>query len=167
MTILAERLRLLREKRGLKQKAVAADINIGNTTLSNYEKGVSSPNPEILVLLADYFSTSADYLLGRTDDPSSDSYSMTDSDRRLVYIFNNLDDDSKKICSIMPRFSWRCRKTSGNEQTKSPLSAATDRKTPPCKGGVIFLHCFSHTNPSTFVGSFGVPAIISAGNFVG
>lgn len=96
MTILAERLGLLREKRGLKQKAVAADLNIGNTTLSDYEKGVSTPNPEIPVLLADYFSASADYLPGRTDDPSSDSYSMNDSDRRLVYIFNNLDDDSKK-----------------------------------------------------------------------
>lgn len=96
MTILAERLKYLREKRGLMQKAVAADLNIGNTTLSNYEKDVSAPGPEMLVLLADYFNTSADYLLGRTDDPSPDNYKMTSTDRKLLYTFNLLEDDAKK-----------------------------------------------------------------------
>ena len=67
----------------------------------------------------------------------------------------------------MPRFYWRCRKTSGNEQTKSPLSAATDRKTPPCKGGVIFFACFSHTNPSTFCRLIRGPRQIPTGNSVG
>ena len=65
MTIFAERLKTLRERRGLMQKSVAAELNIGNTTLSNYEKNVSSPSPDILVAIADYFDTSTDYLLGR------------------------------------------------------------------------------------------------------
>ena len=43
MITFAERLKELREKRGLLQKAVASDLNIGNTTLSNYEQNVSSP----------------------------------------------------------------------------------------------------------------------------
>ena len=95
MKILAERIKLLREQRGLLQKTVASDLSIGNTTLSNYEKNISSPNPEMLVTLADYFGTSTDYLLGRTDDPSPDNYSFDEKDKRFVYIYNALDKSSR------------------------------------------------------------------------
>lgn len=99
----------MREKRGLLQKAVAADLNIGNTTLSNYEKSVSSPNPDMLVAFADYFGTSVDYLLGRTDDPSQDGYSFTGSDRKLLYAFNSLDESSKK--SLLDYASYLAART--------------------------------------------------------
>ena len=69
MEIFAERLKYLREKRGLLQKVVAKDLYISNTTLSNYEQNVCSPNPELIVRIAKYFHTSCDYLLGMTDNP--------------------------------------------------------------------------------------------------
>ncbi len=95
MQILAERLKSIREQRGLLQKKVAADLNMGNTTLSNYEKNVSTPPPELLVALADYYNTSADYLLGRTDDPSPETYKLSETDRRLVYLVGELDEKDK------------------------------------------------------------------------
>ena len=69
MEIFAERLKYLREKKGLMQKVVAKDLFISNTTLSNYEQNVCSPNPELIVRIAKYFHTSCDYLLGMTDNP--------------------------------------------------------------------------------------------------
>lgn len=70
MEIFAERIKYLRERRGLMQKVVAKDLFISNTTLSNYEQNVCSPNPELIVRIAKYFHTSCDYLLGMTDNPA-------------------------------------------------------------------------------------------------
>ena len=76
MTVFAERLKKLRESRGLMQKSVAAELNIGNTTLSNC--------PEVLVAIADYFGTSTDYLLGRTDDPSPVTSTVDEAEKELL-----------------------------------------------------------------------------------
>ncbi|WP_432664163.1 helix-turn-helix transcriptional regulator [Wukongibacter baidiensis] len=65
-TILGERLKDLREKFFLTQHDLGGIINIPQNTISNYEKGKSFPSLENLYLLADYFDTSIDYLVGRT-----------------------------------------------------------------------------------------------------
>ncbi len=61
------RLRDLREDRDLKQKDVAAYLQIHQTTYSDYELG--APNIPVTALhkLADYYGVSVDYLLGRTN----------------------------------------------------------------------------------------------------
>ena len=96
MITFAERLKELREKRGLLQKAVASDLNIGNTTLSNYEQNVSSPNPEMLIAIADYFDTTVDYLLGRTDNPDPIGFAG-ERDNRLLQSFNALSVADKAL----------------------------------------------------------------------
>lgn len=63
----------LRTERGIYQKELAAYLNVSVGTISNYEKGIHSPDLDTLCRLADYFSVTTDYLLGRTDfrcDPS-------------------------------------------------------------------------------------------------
>lgn len=66
--ILGDRLRKLRERKGLNQKELAARLKIPNQNVSNYERGFRQPDYETLQKLADYFEVSIDYLLGRTDD---------------------------------------------------------------------------------------------------
>lgn len=65
---IAIRLRKIREENGLSQAAAAKRIGMSATRWNNYEVGVSIPECETLVLIADYFSVSTDYLLGRTDN---------------------------------------------------------------------------------------------------
>ncbi|MEF9952176.1 MAG: helix-turn-helix transcriptional regulator [Clostridium sp.] len=61
-----ERLRELREDKDLTQDELADHLNITRYQLSNYETGKSEPNIQTLILLADYFNVSLDYLLCRT-----------------------------------------------------------------------------------------------------
>lgn len=63
---LGELLIQLRKERGIYQKELAAYLNVSIGTISNYEHGVHSPDPETLKKLADYFDVSTDFLLQRT-----------------------------------------------------------------------------------------------------
>ena len=57
----------LRLDRGLTQKELGRILSVSTGTISNYENGVHYPDLEKLVILADYFCVSTDYLLGRRD----------------------------------------------------------------------------------------------------
>lgn len=63
------RLKELREKRHLSQVRLSIDLNMNQNTISRYENGIRQANYETLILFADYFNVSIDYLLGRTDNP--------------------------------------------------------------------------------------------------
>ena len=60
--ILAE----LRQDRGLTQRDLAKLFFVTPGTISNYEKGRHLPDAERLIKIADYFSVTTDYLLGRS-----------------------------------------------------------------------------------------------------
>ncbi|MCL2574072.1 MAG: helix-turn-helix domain-containing protein [Defluviitaleaceae bacterium] len=61
------RVKELREKKGLKQTDLAAMLEISQGTLSNWERGVHDPDNETLLRLAQIFECSVDYLLGSTE----------------------------------------------------------------------------------------------------
>ncbi|MBR3843629.1 MAG: helix-turn-helix transcriptional regulator, partial [Christensenellaceae bacterium] len=60
-------LRDLREDQDLSQKEIAEILNVAQTTYSDYELGKINIPIELLCRIADYFETSIDYLLERTD----------------------------------------------------------------------------------------------------
>ena len=63
-------LRAIREDRDIRQKEVAAYLNVSQNTYSQYETGIISLTAEILIKLADYYNVSIDYLLDRTNNPT-------------------------------------------------------------------------------------------------
>lgn len=63
------RLRDLREDHDLTQSQVAALLGIDQRVYSTYETGKRDLPLRYLVLLADHYHVSADYLLGRSDRP--------------------------------------------------------------------------------------------------
>ncbi len=67
MMSFGNRLRQLREDRGLSQLDLSKHLNIANSTLSLYEAGKREPDYDTLQRLADYFDVSTDYLLGRSE----------------------------------------------------------------------------------------------------
>lgn len=77
----AERLRELRLKKDVTQVELGRLLNLSKQTISSYENRGSTPDPETLRRLADYFDVSVDYLLGRTDDPRTYTRDAGDSFR--------------------------------------------------------------------------------------
>ena len=65
--MIEKRLLDLREDRDLKQKDIAKALNIPARTYGNYELGTRAVPLDILVEIAEFYNTSADYLLGRTN----------------------------------------------------------------------------------------------------
>lgn len=63
----AERLKQLREERGISQATVGKAIGVSRYAIYTYEKKKAAPTLEGLAALADYFEVSTDYLLGRSD----------------------------------------------------------------------------------------------------
>ena len=61
------RIKDLREDRDLKQKDMAALLNISQTTYSRYESGVLDIPSATLIALAKFYHVSIDYLVGITD----------------------------------------------------------------------------------------------------
>lgn len=103
---LGDKLKSIRESKGLMQLDVCLALNIKQSTLANYENNRRIPLLAVLITLANYYDTSLDYLTGRTphqnihaDHSSGDlneilyhekiifngyNYSLTDEDRNIV-----------------------------------------------------------------------------------
>jgi transcriptional regulator with XRE-family HTH domain len=62
---LAGNLKFLRKKSGKTQDALSVALNIGRTTIANYEAGISEPNLETLVIFSSFFDISVDDLLSK------------------------------------------------------------------------------------------------------
>lgn len=74
----AQRLKELREYYGMKQAEVAECLNFSSAAISNYECGAREPGIEELILLADFFQVSVDYLVGRID------YSIQHGKKKII-----------------------------------------------------------------------------------
>lgn len=92
-----KRLAELRNQKELSQYELADRLNLSRTQLANYEQGKREPDFETLVLLADFFEVSLDYLLGRTDQLQT-----SDKGFKNVAFFNgNREELSEEEAEIL------------------------------------------------------------------
>lgn len=68
--LFAERLKKLRKENNLTQLELAEKLGVAKSTIAGYEKAFRKPKMKALNELAELFNTSADYLIGLTDDRS-------------------------------------------------------------------------------------------------
>ncbi|NLT09229.1 MAG: helix-turn-helix transcriptional regulator [Ruminococcus sp.] len=64
------RLKELRKAKKLTQQRLAIELNMNQNSISRYETGEHEADYRTLIMLADYFGVSIDYLLERTDNPT-------------------------------------------------------------------------------------------------
>ena len=62
--MLGENIYKLRKLKGLSQEILAEKVNVSRQTISNWELGETSPNPEQLKVLSNIFDVSVDELIG-------------------------------------------------------------------------------------------------------
>ena len=63
------RLKVLREQKKMSQTRLALELGMTQNSISRFETGVRKPDFDTLIMLADYFDVSIDYLVERSDDP--------------------------------------------------------------------------------------------------
>lgn len=59
-----ENLQILRKQKGMSQEILAQQLNVVRQTISKWEKGLSVPDADMLIRIADVFDTSVSELLG-------------------------------------------------------------------------------------------------------
>lgn len=67
MNKFAERLKELREERGLSQRGLAKELDVSQPAIARWENNLQTPNIDIAILVAKYFKVTSDYLLGLED----------------------------------------------------------------------------------------------------
>ena len=67
-TVFGQRLKGLRESMGKSRAELGQGLNMPESDISKYERGVLEPDPKTLVKIAIHFGMSIDYLLGVTDE---------------------------------------------------------------------------------------------------
>ena len=61
------RIKELREERGLSQARLARELGVGTGSVGMWESTSEIPPVKKLLLIADYFGVSLDYLVGKSD----------------------------------------------------------------------------------------------------
>lgn len=79
------RISELRKERGISMKQAAEQLGMPYTTYVNYEKGARQPNSETLIDLANFYETSIDYMLGKSNVRAKDD-GISSSERGFGHI---------------------------------------------------------------------------------
>jgi len=115
--MLGDRLRNLREKKGLSQYEMARRLGMARTTYTGYELGIREPDNETLKKLARFFDVSVDYLVGNSDDPTPPGETSEEVDIRQL-----IRDKIKKA-----RWKGRPLSEKDAEMLTKIIDAALDR----------------------------------------
>ncbi|MGN0573425.1 MAG: helix-turn-helix domain-containing protein [Acutalibacteraceae bacterium] len=83
--MVADRIKGLREQRGLTQTELAKLLGITRSSVNAWEMGVSIPSTQYIVELSLIFKVSTDYLLGVDKSASIDVSGLDEKDIEVVH----------------------------------------------------------------------------------
>lgn len=91
-----------RKAKGLNMAEAARMLGLAYMTYVNYEKGNREPTSEVWILLADFYETSVDYLIGRVChkpvalpqdcNVTSSGLKLSAAEKQLILKYRELDD---------------------------------------------------------------------------
>lgn len=100
---LGSRLRDMRNKRGLTQKALAERINKSVSAISGYESNVQTPPTDVLVSISQVLHVPITYFVDLSCDDSYSTQGFSDEQRELLDLifaeFTNPSGTSKELSS--------------------------------------------------------------------
>lgn len=79
-----DRVRERRELLRLSQSELAQRVGTGQKRISAWERGESGATDDMIIGLARAMETSADWLLGLTDDPTPRPNDLSERERRVI-----------------------------------------------------------------------------------
>ncbi len=88
-------LKQLRMQRGISQQKLGEYLGISQQSINKYENHSIEPDIHTLMLLADYFQTSVDYLIGHTEIPHTiepvQPWELNQEEENLLLAYRKLD----------------------------------------------------------------------------
>ncbi|WP_184618662.1 LexA family protein [Thermosipho japonicus] len=81
-----EKIKILRQQKGISQARLAKDLNVAQQTISHYETGRVEPSLEMLKTLADYFGVSLDYFF--SERPGQSEVEFVDVEFKTVPLYS-------------------------------------------------------------------------------
>lgn len=95
---ISERIKLRRKQLGLTQEDLAEMAESTQHRIWLYESGKGMPSLDKLILLAEALGTSADWLLGLSDDimPISSAKDLSDAELRLLNIYRSKSPEAQQ-----------------------------------------------------------------------
>ena len=97
------KLRELRKDKNITQNEIAKYLMVSREAYSQYETGRHEMNYEILCLLADYFSVSIDYLLGRCE---TNPMFVNKKEEYLINLYRLIDERGKAAVESTLNFEY-------------------------------------------------------------
>lgn len=85
----------LRISKNLSQDKIAEELDVSSSLVSKWENNQSTPAPEMLEYIADYFNVSVDYLIGRSKYRNLE-HDNSEIDNILFSKAKDLSDEDKK-----------------------------------------------------------------------
>jgi len=103
------RLKELRELKKLNQADVAAHLQIARATYARYETGEREMTYNSLIALAELFSVSVDYLLGRLDP---NPINLCDDEIALINMLRAVDERGQHSIHAVAKYEYSqsCKK---------------------------------------------------------
>jgi transcriptional regulator with XRE-family HTH domain len=108
-TLICERLTKCRTKLGITKQEAAKRMLMSQPAYLRYESGERTPSIHVIYFMANVLGTSAEYLIGKTDNPEPTAY-WVNSNRdpelfALVETYQNSDNDMKeRLGAYISRF---------------------------------------------------------------
>ena len=87
-----DRLRELLELNNLSQKQLGEKLNIAPSTIGNYVRNIREPDHATLIIFADFFNVSVDFLLGNTLKKE-----LNNEEQLLLTVYRGLNSNYKRI----------------------------------------------------------------------
>lgn len=90
---IAEKIVLLRKKKGISQEELANKLNTSRQAVSKWENNQSTPDLEELVALSKYFNVTTDYLLTDSIETSINNNSQCESNIEFQELKSEVTED--------------------------------------------------------------------------
>jgi len=99
------RLKLLRRERAMSQQQLAAQLGISQQSINKYENHNVEPDITMLSQMADFFGTTIDYLVGRSDErtpPGKETPpGLSAREGRLLAYYRRLNDSQARSIDLV------------------------------------------------------------------
>ena len=131
---IGKKIRTLRLQKNIPQNDLAQILGVSKSTMSNYERNYSTPDPELLVKIADYFNVSIDYLFDYELNISDLTRESSDYNRKnggglskdewnVLSYYSRLSDENKDLIKgqMIQLYLDQSKAQKGSEPGSAPV----------------------------------------------